>query len=70
MTRPIRPTVGGPTRGPISDLSTIAEALEAPEGRARFLRGASMGVLAGAALVGALFQLRRTRRPRRPTGRD
>jgi hypothetical protein len=70
MTGPTRPTVVAPPRGPISDLSAIAEALDAPEGRARFLRGASMGVLAGAALVGALFQLRRSRRPRRPTGGD
>jgi hypothetical protein len=50
----------------MADLTAIAEALEEPEGRATFFRGLTFGVLAGAALVGAVVQLRRsTRRPPR-----
>jgi hypothetical protein len=54
-----------PADSALAGFASIAEALEAPEGRATFVRGLSIGALAGAALVGALFQLRRTRRPPR-----
>jgi hypothetical protein len=68
MTDPTRATPGDDRSEPLAALAAIAEALEQPAGRITFIRGLTVGALAGAALVGAVFQLRRStrRRPHRP----
>lgn len=48
----------GPTRigeGLAEALGGLAEALDEPAGRSRFLRGLAIGALIGAAIVGALL---------------
>lgn len=59
-----------PRSGWSDDLADIAEALEAPGGRAVFVRGLTLGALAGAALVGAVIQLRRRPATRRRSAGD
>ncbi len=50
------------TTAPLEALASVAAALDEPGGRATFVRGLTIGALAGAALVGAVLQLRRTTR--------
>ena len=48
-----------------SALEAIADALDEPAGRARFMRGLTLGALVGAAVVGSILRARReARRPR------
>jgi hypothetical protein len=48
----------------------IAEALDEPAGRTRFMRGLMLGALVGAAVVGSVLRARQARRPRpRPVQR-
>lgn len=53
-----------------SPFDVIAEALDEPAGRARFMRGLMLGALVGAAVVGSVLRARQVRRPRpRPVQR-
>ncbi len=54
---------GSPDRG-ASPFEAIADALDEPAGRARFMRGLTLGALVGAAVVGSILRARRP--PRRP----
>lgn len=51
--------------GLLEGFAAIAEALEEPAGRASFARGAMLGALVGAAIVGSVLRFRRERRSAR-----
>ena len=74
MSRPGSAPPGGPDGpGPLDGFAAIAEALEEPAGRATFARGAILGAMVGAAIVGSVLRFRRERRSsaaRRQAGRS